>query len=48
MSPMRIRRRNSQQSISQTLQSASIVLLSVLCFLVAGWVLITLVRLIVG
>ena len=45
---MRIRRRNTQQSIILTVQSVSIVLLSVLCLLVAGWAIISLVRLIVG
>ena len=48
MSPMRIRKRNTQQSIILTVQSLSIVLLSVLCMLVGGWALISLVRLIVS
>ena len=45
---MRIRKRNSQQSIVLTVQSVSIVLLSVLCFMVACWALIALLRLILG
>ena len=45
---MRIRRRNTQQSIILTVQSISIVLLSVLCFMVACWALIALLRLILG
>ncbi|MBR2790848.1 MAG: hypothetical protein IKD70_09635 [Eggerthellaceae bacterium] len=45
---MRIRRRNTQQSVFLTVQSISIVFLSVLCFLVAGWAVITIVRAIVG
>ena len=45
---MRIRKRNSQESLLSTVQSVSIVLLSVLCFLVAAWVLIALIRLILG
>ncbi|MBR2790481.1 MAG: hypothetical protein IKD70_07725 [Eggerthellaceae bacterium] len=45
---MRIRRRNTQQNIILTVQSISIVLLSVLCLLVAGWAIIAVIRLIVG
>ena len=48
MTAMRIRKRNNQQSVILTVQSVSIVFLTVLCMLVAGWAIITLVRLIVG
>lgn len=45
---MRIRKTNTTQNIVLTVQSVCIVLLSVLCFMVAGWVLIALIRLIIG
>lgn len=48
MPSMRIRKRNSNQNVVLTVQGLSIVLLSVLCFLVACWALIALVRLVLG
>lgn len=48
MAHMRIRRRNIQQNTILTVQSVCIVLLAVLCFLLACWVLITIIRLVIG
>lgn len=48
MRSMRIRKRNSNRNTALTMQSLGIVMLSVCCFLVAGWVLIALVRLLAG